>query len=305
MNIVGRSDARLGVIAMIFACVIWGVAPIYYRQLDRIPAADILAHRILWSFVFFALVLFFQGRLGRLRETLTERNQLGWVIAAAMVITLNWFFFIYSIQIGKLTEASLGYYMFPLVAVSLGFVVFRESLSAFQWFSVVLAAAAVGTLTFGLGAAPWISLLLALSFATYGVIKKKATTGSVVSVTAEVFVLLPLVVAWLIFRADNGLLSPGTLGLLMFSGPLTATPLILFSFAAQRIRLSTVGLLQYINPTMQFLIALFIFGEPVTRWHGSAFVLIWIALGIYSGVAFVQDRAARREDINSSTVGTI
>lgn len=300
-----RSDARRGVFAMIGACVIWGLAPVFYGLLDHVPASDILAHRILWSFVFFALVLWRQGRLPVLGATLADRRRIGWVVFAALVISLNWFFFIYSIQIDRLTEASLGYYMFPLVSVLLGFVVFRESLTVLQWASVALAALAVTVLTAGLGAAPWISMLLAMSFATYGVVKKKVRTGSVVSVTAEVLVLLPMVVAWLVYRGAIAWPPAGTLALLLLSGPLTATPLILFSYAAQRIRLSTLGLLQYINPTLQFLVALLVFREPMTRWHAMAFLLIWVALAVYSGVALIQDRAARRAGISASTVGTI
>ena len=300
-----RSDARRGVLAMIGACVVWGLAPVFYGLLDHVPTADVLAHRILWSFVFFALILWRQGRLPVLGATFADRRQIGWIAFAALVISLNWFFFIYSIQIDRLTEASLGYYMFPLVSVLLGFVVFRESLTVLQWASVALAALAVTVLTIGLGAAPWISMLLAMSFATYGVVKKKVRTGPVVSVTAEVLVLLPMVVAWFVYRGGIAWPPAGTLALLMLSGPLTATPLILFSFAAQRIRLSTLGLLQYINPTLQFLVALLIFREPMTRWHAIAFLLIWVALAIYSGVALLQERAARRAGISVSTVGTI
>jgi len=299
------SDARRGVLAMLGACVIWGLAPIFYDLLRHVPASDILAHRVLWSFVFFAVVLAFQGRLGILRQALTDRGQVWWIVLSASIISINWFFFIYAIQIGKLSESSLGYYMFPLVSVTVGYLFFQETLARLQWVSVGLAALAVAILTVGLGAAPWISGLLAVSFTAYGVVKKRVRTGSVVSVTAEVFVTLPLVAAWFLYQGGSAWPSAGTIVLLVLSGPLTATPMILFSYAAQRIRLSTLGLLQYINPTLQFLVAALIFGESMTLWHGIAFPLIWIALAIYSGVAIAQDRAARKSRTNAATLGTV
>ncbi len=298
-------ETRLGVLAMIGACMIWGLAPIFYRLLDHVPTQDILAHRILWSFVFFALVLRLQGRFHVLRKAMTIREQVGWVIVAALFISVNWFVFIYSIQAGRLTESSLGYYIFPLVSVFLGYVIFRERMTPLQWLAVALAVIAVLTMTLGLGTAPWISIVLALSFGAYGVVKKKVTMGPVVSVTAEVMVVLPLVLAWFFYQGTAIWPSTGTIGLLILSGPLTATPLILFSFAAQRIRLSSVGLLQYINPTMQFAVAALVFGEAMTRWHLYTFIMIWLALAIYSGVAVAQDRALRRARIKASTVGTV
>ncbi len=153
--------------------------------------------------------------------------------------------------------------------------------------------------------APWISLLLAFSFAVYGVVKKRLTVGPMVSVTAEVVMVLPFVIGWLIWRGGGEIIDVGTFVLLLLSGPMTATPMILFSYAAQRVRLSTLGVVQYLNPTMQFLIAVLVFAEPFTVWHAVAFPMIWAALAVYSGVALARDRAERRASTAAGTVGTV
>lgn len=293
-----------GVLAMIACCVIWGLSPLYYRLLNHIAPADVLAHRTIWSLVFFATILMVQGRIGELRVAVTDRTQIGWVVLAAVMISINWFLFIFAIQIDRVTETSLGYYIFPLVSVLFGFVLFRERLRASQWLAVALAGLAVLVLTFGLGAVPWISLTLAATFGIYGVLKKRISQGPVVSVAAEVLVLVPLALIWLAFFAEIGWPGWATLIILIFSGPMTAGPLMLFSYAAKRVRLATVGLMQFINPTLQFLLAVLIFGEPMGLPHMIAFPLIWGALAIYSWVALAEDRAARMASARSATVGT-
>ena len=291
-----------GILAIVAAAVLWGVMPIYYGWLRVVPPADILMHRIFWSLVFFSVVLAFRGRLGALRKAVTDPSQVGWIALASFFVSCNWFFFIYSIQVGRLTESSLGYYMYPLVSVLLGFLIFRERLHRLQGLAVALMALAVLLLTYGLGVIPSISLVLATTFSAYGVVKKRISTGPTVSVTAEVLLLLPLVLLGFVFVADTSMLTPGLWALLILSGPLTGLPLILFSYASQWVRLSTVGLISYLNPTLQFLVAALIFLEPLTPWHALALVLIWIALALYSAVAIRQDRlsAATR----SSTSGT-
>lgn len=297
--------ARMGVLAMIGACVIWGLSPLYYRLLSHVGPPDILAHRTIWSFAFFASVLLFQGRFGVLTAAVCDRRQIGWIALAAVMISINWFLFIFAVLIDRVTETSLGYYMFPLVAVLIGRLAFGEGLSAVQWVAVGLAALAVLVLTVGLGAAPWISLVLAASFGTYGALKKRVEAGPVVSVTAEVLVLAPVAAVWLIAFAGTGTPDAGTLALLVLSGPLTALPLILFSYAAKRVRLATVGLLQYLNPTLQFLLAAVVIGEPMGLPHAIAFPLIWLALAIYSWAALSRDRAARMASASSPTVGAV
>ena len=285
-----------GILAILAACVIWGLSPLYYNLLTMVPPLELLAQRTLWSFLFFALVLGLQGRFSALIHALGNRGHVITLFAAACAIAVNWYFFIYSVQINRVSEASLGYFIFPLVAVVFGLIVFKEKLSALQWVAVALAVFAVLILTYGLGVAPWLALVLSLSFGTYSVLKKRLDLSPVISVTLEVMLLLPLTVPYLLIQ--NWPIQDSTDSwqiwfLLMGSGPLTATPLILFSYATRRISMSTVGIMQYINPSIQFLIALLIFAEPMTDWHFGAFSIIWVAVVIYSWSGFSARNAAK------------
>ena len=287
-----------GILAMIGACTIWGLSPIYYKALAHIPPLEVLAHRTLWSFLFFAGVLAVQARLGEFRAALSSWKTARLLILATAMISINWFIYILSIQIGRTTEASLGYYIFPLVTVVIARFGFGEELARAQWVAIALAGLAVLILTVGLGVTPWISLVLASTFALYGAIKKQLPLGPVVSVTAEITFFLPIGLTALALAHGSG---GGAFGrdmtdtiLLILSGPLTAMPLILFSFAARNVALSTVGVLQYLNPTLQFFCAVVVFGEPFTEWHALAFGLIWLALAVFSTSAIRQDRASRR-----------
>jgi chloramphenicol-sensitive protein RarD len=293
-----KPESAKGVVAMCIACLIWGFSPLYYKLLAHIPPLEILAHRTIWSFLIFSVLLLAQRRISVLLRLFATSTNLMIVGLAALMISANWFAFIYSIQVGHAVEAALGYYIFPLVAVLLGRVVFSERLRPAQWAAVALAALAVSLLTYGLGVAPWISLFVAVTFGLYGVVKKRLTAGPVVSVTGEVALLFPVALAVLVILHAKGEGHFGTAawenGMLVFSGILTATPLMLFSYATQRNRLSTIGLLQYINPTAQFFCAVVIFGEPFGFWHAMAFGLIWAGLTLYSVSSFTQDRASRR-----------
>jgi chloramphenicol-sensitive protein RarD len=293
-----------GILLMIGACSIWGLSPIYYKLLIDVPSFELLAHRTFWSLVVFAGLLALQGRLGQLRAALGQPRALLITAFAALMVTANWFLFIVSVQIGQVRELSLGYYIFPLLAVLLGVIVFRERLKALQWGAVGLATVAVVQLTWGLGTAPWIALICATTFAAYGVVKKRLAVGAVVSVTAEVVLLAPLSLGWLIWLGMQGTGVFGadlpTSALLVFSGVLTALPLVLFSAAAKRVNMATLGLLQYLNPTLQFFCAVVLFGEPLTLWHGIAFGLIWVALALYSTSSLVQERARRKSAMTSA-----
>ena len=288
-------EKHLGVMAMIAACVVWGLSGIYYKALSHVPPEQVLSHRVLWSFLFFAGGLLVQGRISALRAAFADgRGALLLAFATAM-ISLNWFVFISSVQTGHATEASLGYYIFPLLSVLLGRLVFGERLARAQLLAVLLAGAAVAVLSFGLGAAPLIPLVLSVSFALYGVAKKRLSLGPVVSVTAEVLLILPVALTVIWLTGGAGFLgSPADAAMLAFSGILTGLPLILFSYAAKRVRLGTVGVLQYLNPTLQFLVAVLLFAEPFTPWHGAAFALIWSAVAVFSFSALRQERASRR-----------
>ena len=284
-------DQVKGFWALLFACVVWGLSGLYYKQLAAVPPLEVLAHRTLWSLVFFGAVLAVQGRLGTVRLALRGRNLLTLLVSAIMIST-NWFGFIWSVQNGRALEASLGYYIFPLVAVGLGVVVMREAMTRAQTLAVMIAACAVLYLTWGIGAPPWIALMLAGTFGAYGLIKKRLTVGPVVSVAAEVILLAPLALTLLLglhYGWAGATPGSGSFGsdwrtslLLAFSGVLTGGPLVLFSYAARRVRMATLGLVQYLNPTLQLSVAVIAFHEPVTQWHAVALPMIWLALGIYS-----------------------
>jgi len=294
------SEQGKGFWAMIAVCVIWGFAPIFYHAISGVPVIEVLAHRTLWSLVLFLGILGLQGRLGELRAALT--GPAFWrLLFAAVTISLNWGLFIWAVQSGHVVQSSLGYYIFPLVAVVMGVLVFGERLSIAQGAAVVLAALAVLVLTWGLGVAPWISLGLAISFGLYGVVKKALPMGPVLSVACEVAILSPLALIWPVLQATEllpaGMLQPISIGrdwettvLLVLSGVITAVPLILFSYATRRISMATVGLMQYLNPTLQFFCAVVLFGEAFTIWHMIAFAMIWTALAIYSGSALFGSR---------------
>lgn len=297
------SQPAQGVLAMIAACTIWGLSPLYYKLVAHVPPLEVLAHRTLWSFVFFVGVLLLQKRLAQLAPLLRSR-QAGPVALAAVMISVNWFLFIYSIQVDRALEASLGYYIFPLVAVLLGRVAFGERLSPVQLTAVALAGLAVSVLTIGLGVFPLISMVLATTFGLYGLVKKRLEAGPIVSVTAEVLLLTPLALAWLAWLHGQGTAQATDmrdLALLIASGPLTAGPLILFSLATKRVKMATVGVIQYLNPTLQFACAVLVFAEPFTQWHAIAFPMIWLALALYSLSALLSERAARKARASSGT----
>ncbi|OJY27320.1 MAG: RarD protein [Rhodobacterales bacterium 65-51] len=306
------TEQHKGILAMVLACILWGTTPLYYKLLTQVPPLEVLAHRTLWSAVIFLGLLAATGRLAALRPLLRGRR-LAMVALAAGLISFNWFLFIFSVQAGHVIEAALGYYIFPLVAVALGVLAFGERLTPGQGVAVALAVGAVGVLTWGLGVAPWIALAIASSFGLYGLLKKRLAAPPVPSVTAEVLVLAPLSLIWLaIIATGNGpeaghghfLDSAGTAGLLVLSGALTASPLMLFTYATARVRLATVGLIQYINPTLQFLTATLIFAEPFGRWHAIAFGLIWAGLALYTLEGFRRDRAVRRAAVSAGTSAT-
>ena len=276
-----------GILAIITACIIWGFVPIYYKLLAHVPPFELLAHRTIWSFLFFFVILIYNGKLSELwTSVFVSKEDRVFIMISALLIAINWFFFIFAIQTNNATEASLGYFIMPLVTVVWGLIIFKEKLSQVQWFAVALAAVAILILTVGLTSAPWIALILAVSFSFYAVLKKRIKISPMVSVTAEVLILIPLALLIILYfhQGQGGSFGVDFLTsfLLALSGPLTAAPLILFSYGALRVELSTVGILQYINPSLQFFCAAVIFSEPLTIWHFLSFPMIWTALALYS-----------------------
>jgi len=304
------SEAGKGIVAIVAACTIWGLATLYYKAMAHVPPLEVLAHRTVWTFAFFGVLLAVQGRFAA-AVALVRGPVRGRVWLAAGIVAVNWGLFIWAIQTGHAVQASLGYYIFPLVSVCLGVLVLGERLSAGQGVAVGLAFGAVGVLTLGLGVAPWVALALAVTFAPYMLIKKQMAAPAAVSVTAEVMILLPLAVVWLAL-AHGGAVGGGWFGADAFStlmlpvtGLFTGGPLILFSWGAQRVRLSTLGIVQYLNPTLQAVTAVLVFREPFTGWHAVAFALIWAGLALYSVEGWRQERAARSRATSDGTSGTV
>lgn len=307
------TETQKGYLALFLSQTMWGLSPFYYKAVADVAAFEVLAHRTIWTCVLFGIWIAVQGRLTELRHLLTG-PQAGKVLVAALFVSINWGMFIYAIQSGQVLEASLGYYIFPLVATLIGMVVFRERLHGFQYPAVVLASSAVAVLGVGLGSLPWLALLLAGSFATYGAIKKTLDAGPILSVTAEVVLLTPMALIFLIGAHNFGwggseAQSAGVFGqswkdtgLLILAGVVTGGPLILFTAATRRLPLTVVGMGQYWNSTLQFMLAVFVFAEPFTHWHAIAMPMIWIALALYSVQVLRQGRAVRRASVSAPTL---
>jgi len=299
-----------GILAILAASLIWGLSGLFYKALAHVPPLEVLSHRTLWSLLLFGIILAFRGRLGAVLAALKAPRTVAALALAAVMISLNWGGFIMSIQFGYALEASLGYYFFPLMVVLLGAIFLGERFSRGQGAALGLMALAVVVLTVGLGAPPWIALYLATTFSIYALIKKQVAAGPMVSVFIEVLLLAPVAAVWLYGAHSAGWATvprpAGWFGnnwqdsvLLVLTGPMTAGPLILFSYAAQRVRLSTVGLIQYLNPTLQFMVAALIFGEPFTKWHGIALPLIWAALALYYFETKRREGSMRQQAINN------
>ena len=308
------TETQKGLWAMVATSVIWGLSALFYKALSHVPPLEVLSHRTIWSLVFFGIVLAVQGRLGEIGAVFRAPRLFAVMTLAALMVSLNWGMFIWAIQSGRTIEASLGYYIYPIMSVLLGAVLFKEKLGRVQVFAVAMITFAVLLLTWGLGVAPWVSLVVMGTFVTYGVIKKQVPMGPVVSVTVEVLLLSPLAAIWLwgvhtqgwtgIDGRNVALFGQGWQDniILMLLGLITAGPLILYSYATKRLGFATQGLVFYLNPTLQFIVAVLAFGEPVSRWHAIAFPVIWTALAIYTLNALHQERAAARPSTVSTTV---
>ena len=292
-----------GTVAGILAFSIWGILPFYWKWLGSVPAAEILSHRIVWS-AFLLLVLAAALQRRQLAVAIRDRRALLIAAAAGFLVGGNWYVYTWAVNADRLVEASLGYYINPLVSVLLGVVVLRERLSRLQAVAVGLAAVGVLVLTVSYGRFPWVSLSLAFSFALYGLVKKTGRLNAMVSLLVELVVIAPIALGYLLIRHRSGLGAFGTdtaavTWLLAGAGVVTITPLLLFGTAARRIPLSRVGFLQYIAPTLMLVIGTVFYGEPFTVAHGVSFAFIWTALAIYS-VSLFRRRArivARPVDI--------
>ncbi|MCG6857301.1 MAG: EamA family transporter RarD [Salaquimonas sp.] len=283
----GSGDTREGFIYALSAYLLWGFLPLYMKAVAYIPFAEIVAHRIVWSVPVAGVVLLFLRRTADIREAFRSPRTLVMAALTASVISINWGVYVWAIAVDRAVETALGYYINPLVSILMGATLLGERLDRYQIMAVGLACLAVLVLTVGSGGLPWISLILALSFASYGFLRKTLPIGPAQGFFLEVLLLsLPatIYILWL-GLAGKGLFVTGgwyDTVMLLLAGPVTAVPLILYASGAKLLRLSTIGIMQYIAPTLIFLIAVFVFGEPFGVDRAIAFTLIWTALAIYS-----------------------
>ena len=269
------------------AYTIWGLVPLYWKLLKHVPAIQVLGHRIVWSLAFLAILV--AGR-HRARSALANvsRRVVGLYAIAAALIAVNWFLYIYAVNAGFIVETSLGYYITPLVNVLFGVLFFHERMRPAQWVAIALATAGVLELTYAYGSLPWIAFALAASFGTYGLVKKKATLDPLEGLTLETGILAPLAILYLLMLHQTGegafLRTSATSDALMIGGGLVTTvPLLLFAAAVRTVSLSVIGILQYIGPTLQFLLGVFVYDEPFSRLQLIGFSIVWMALAVYAG----------------------
>lgn len=280
-------DSRRGLIFGASAYTLWGTFPLYWTLLEPGGAIEILAHRIVWSVLTMAVILVLARRVHHLRALVRDRRRLLLISCAAVVITVNWGGYIWGVNNGRVVETSLGYFINPLVTVLMGVLVLGERLRRLQWIAMAIAFVAVVVLTVDYGRPPWVALVLAFSFGTYGLLKKQAGVGAVESITLETMVIAPFAAAYIGWLVAAGQSNFGTHGLghallLTTTGIITAVPLMLFGAAAIRVSMVSLGLLQYLAPTIQFALGLLVFREdmPASRWIG--FGLVWVALVIFT-----------------------
>ncbi|WP_050181120.1 EamA family transporter RarD [Domibacillus robiginosus] len=286
-----QDERKAGILSTAGSYIMWGLIPIYWKLISEVSAYEILANRVIWSFVFMIVLLVFMRKLtplGKVLKEITVQPKKALALAAASVlVSINWFVFIWAVNNDHIIETSMGYYINPLMSVLLGVLVLKEALSKAQVFSFVLAACGVLIMTFSYGSFPWVSISLAVSFAFYGLAKKMIRMDAAVGLTIETAVVTPLAIIYLLFLSSNGALqlfsgSVQTDLLLMGGGVLTAVPLLLFGHGAQKIPLYLIGFLQYIAPTMTLLLGVFLYHEPFTSSQLLSFAFIWSALIVFT-----------------------
>lgn len=295
----GEEGAPAGLGFGILAYLIWGFFPVYFKALAGVPPLQVVCHRIVWSVLFLWLIITWRGQWSSIRDAFHDRRVVALLIASALLIATNWLVFIIAVGHAQVIQSSLGYFITPFVSVLLGFLFFQERLRRLQLMSLFLAGIGVVLLTIQYGRIPWVAIVLALTFGSYGLFRKIVTVDSLIGLTVETLLLGPAAVGYLIFvslQGNSAFLEQGiqTGTLLVLSGVATAVPLLLFASAARRLRLATIGFLQYITPTLHFLLAVLLYREPFTLAHLSSFLFIWGGLCCYSYDAWRGVRAARQ-----------
>jgi chloramphenicol-sensitive protein RarD len=290
-----QSHDPRGALAAAAAFLIWGSVPIYWKQMHTVPPLELIAHRVTWSLLLLLGVLALQKNFASLRPAFAEGKTFLHLLGSSLFLTANWIVYVWAVNSGHIIETSLGYFLTPLCNVAFGYFAFHERLRPLQWAAIALAALGVGQLLFGVGHVPWIALTLASTWALYGLLKKRSPLGSLAGLTVETIMLAPFAAALLLWRAHTGEGALGHVSPLLHAyvlsvGVVTAIPLVLFAYGAQRIRMTTLGLLQYMAPTVQFLIGLLVYHEPFDAARLQAFALIWCGLIVYSADSFWMQR---------------
>ncbi|MFL6515537.1 MAG: EamA family transporter RarD [Chthoniobacterales bacterium] len=303
----GQSDGRSAILAGVCAFITWGLIPGYWKLMREVPATEILAHRYVWTLVFLAGLLMWQRRWGEVRANARSPRALGFCLLSGCTISINWFLFIWAVNVGRIIETSLGYFMTPLVNVLFGALFLGERLTRIQFASVILALLGVLNLTFGYGELPWIALLLCVSFGIYGLFRKQSGTAAIPGLFFETVLIAPIALTYLlllrsrdqlIFGADR----PWLTVLLLTTGVVTAVPLVWFGHAARHLRLTTLGFLQFLAPTCSFLLGVFVYHEPFSRAHLITFNLIWLALIVFTVEAITRLRSDRRRQVLAEAI---
>lgn len=296
MNGAAPAEAKRGFYAALVAYAWWGSLPLYFRALQGVPSLEIVAHRIAWSALLVLAILLVRQSFGELIAVFRSRRLLLPLVASALLIAINWLIYVWAVGHGHVVGASLGYFLIPMLNVLMGFALLGERLSRWQWVAIGFAAVGVVVLAAGAFTSLWISVSLALSFGVYGLIRKVIPTGPLVGLAAETLLLAPIALGAMLWWQTHGGLTFGARGpaidaLLVASGVITTVPLLLFAFGAQRLTMVTLGLLQYVGPTIQLALGLFLFGEELTLAHTIAFPLIWAGLAVYSWAGWQARRA--------------
>lgn len=292
-----QTSVNDGIWAALGAYGLWGFLPILFRLLEGVPSVLIVAERTVWSLVLIGIILYFGGRLKEVRAVLTDAKKLRRLALCAVVLAGNWLLYVWAVETEQVLEASFGYFINPLVSVAIGMALLGERQNRLQLVAILIACVAIGVQAAGLGTVPFIALGLALSFGFYGFLRKTASVDSSTGLFVETLILAPVGFLYICYTiATDGPgphADPWMLFLLVMTGPATAVPLMLFTYGVRRLRLTTIGMLQYLAPTLQFLVAIFLFSEPLNPTRLISFALIWLSIAVFTADGLRQRRSRR------------